>query len=252
MTVSPMTLKMMSMRTISRLVSWSRRRQGGQELLEFGLLLTVMVPLLLGTFVTGISLVRGIQTNQMDRDMTDMYIHGADFSTYPMQQVAQRLARGLNLQIGSTFANNVQSNTGNTGDVLVTVTQIMYVGATTDGNCVAVGAANCTNHDKFVFTERILFGNGTLATTNPSFFGNPGAGATITSAGVVQNYVTDANCVLPSAAQTAMQNLWQVSGGGRTPLTDGRVVYSVETYVQPMNFNLGIYTSSGVYARYFF
>ncbi len=240
------------MRTITRLVSWSRQRQSGQELLEFGLLLTVMVPLLLGTFVTGISLIRSIQTNQMDRDLTDMYIHGADFSTYPMQQVAQRLGRGLNLQIGSSFANNVQSNTSNSGDVLVTVTQIMYIGATTDANCVAVGAANCTNHDKFVFTERVLFGNGTLATTNPSSFGNPGAGAAITTAGVVQNYVTDSNCALPGAAQTAMQNLWQVSGGGRAPLTDGRALYSVETYVQPMNFNLGIYTSSGVYARYFF
>ena len=123
----------------------------------------MLIPLLLGTFVTGISLVRGIQTNQMDRDMTDMYIHGADFSTYPMQQVAQRLGRGLNLQIGSSFANNQQSNTSNSGDGLVTVTQIMCIGATTDANCVAVGAANCTNHDKFVFTERIQFGNGTLA-----------------------------------------------------------------------------------------
>ena len=73
-----------------------RRKQGGQELLEFGLLMTVMIPLLLGTFVTGIGLVRGIQTNQMDRDLADMYIHGADFSTYPMLQMAQRLGRGLN------------------------------------------------------------------------------------------------------------------------------------------------------------
>jgi len=233
-------------------VSRRRRRQSGQELLEFGLLLTVMIPLLLGTFVTGISMVRGIQTNQMDRDLTDMYIHGADFSTYPMQQVAQRLGRGLNLQIGSSFSNNQNSNTSNSGDVLVTVTQIMYIGATTDANCVAVGAANCTNHDKFVFTERIKFGNGTLATLNPSSFGDPGAGATITTAGVVQNYVTDSNAALPSSAQTAMQNLWQVNTSGRTPLTDGRAVYAVETYVQPMNFNLGIYTSSGVYARYFF
>jgi hypothetical protein len=241
-----------SIRRIRQLLAKSRRRQSGQELIEFGLLLSVMVPLLLGTFVTGISLTRGIQTNQMDRDMTDMYIHGADFSTYPMQQVAQRLARGLNLQIGSSFSNNEQSNTGNTGDVIVTVSQIMYIGPTTGGNCTAVGAANCTNHDGFVFTERILFGNGTLATSNPSFFGNPGAGATITAAGIVQNYVTDSNAALPSAAQTAMQNLWQVSGSGRTPLADGQVVYAVETYVQPMNFNLGIYTSSGVYARYFF
>ena len=102
----------MNMNTDKPVASRRRRKQSGQELLEFGLMLTVLIPLLLGTFVTGFSLVRGIQTNQMDRDMTDMYIHGADFSTYPMQQVAQRLARGLNLQIGSSFSNNEQSNTG--------------------------------------------------------------------------------------------------------------------------------------------
>jgi hypothetical protein len=242
----------MSIKAVSRVISSRRGRQGGQELLEFGLMLTVLVPLLLGTFVTGFSIVRGIQTNAMTRDMADMYIHGADFSTYSMQQVAQRLARGLNLQIGSTYSGNENANTGNTGDGLVTVSQVMYVGPTTGGNCIAVGAANCTNHDKFVFTERIQFGNGTLASQTPSFLGNPGSGATITSAGIVQNYVTDSRAALPSSNNTAMQNLWQVNTNGQIPLVDGQVVYVVETYIQAINFNLGIYTSTGTYARYFF
>jgi hypothetical protein len=242
----------MSMKITGAVVSRRRRKQSGQELLEFGLLLTVLVPLLQGTFVTGFSLVRGIQVNQMDRDVADMYIHGADFSTYPMQQMAQRLAKGLNLQIGSSFATNQQSNTSNGGDGLVTLSKMMWVGTTAEPNCLAVGAANCTNHDKFVFTERILFGNGTLSGQAPSSLGNPGAGVSITTAGIVQNYVTDSNAALPAASQTAMQNLWQINTGGRTPLADGRVVFVAETYVQPWNFNLGIYTSSGVFARYFF
>ena len=129
----------------------------------------------------------------------------------------------------------------------------MWVGTTVEGNCSSVGAANCTNHDKFVFTERILFGNGTLSSSlGASSLGALGNGASVTSGGIVQNYVTDSNAALPGAYQTAIQNLWQISGGGRTPLADGRVVYVVETYVQAMNFNLGIYTSSGVFARYFF
>jgi len=243
---------MTSAKILNRVASRIRRRESGQELLEFGLLIAVLVPLLLGTFVTGLSLVRSIQTNQMDRDLADMYIHGADFSTYPMQQVAQRLARGLNLQIGSSFTGNQKLNTGNSGDGLVTVSQVMWVGATTESNCVAVGAVNCTNHDKFVFTERIQFGNGTLSSQVPSSLGSPGAGASISSAGIVQNYVRDSNAALPGSAQTAMQNLWQVSGGGRTPLADGRVVYVVETYIQSLNLNLGIYSNGGVYARYFF
>ncbi len=95
-----------------------------------------------------------------------MYIHGGDFSTYPMQQEAQRLAQGLNLQIGASFAGNEQSNTGNSGNGIVTVTQIMWIGSTTSTSCVAVGATNCTNHDSFVYTQQIQFGNGTLASAN--------------------------------------------------------------------------------------
>src|SRR4051812_2696773 len=98
-----MRVREMNVRIRNRMGAWRRQRQSGQELLEFGLLISLLVPLLLGTFITGLSLVRSIQTNQMDRDMTDMYIHGADYSTYPMQQVAQRLARGLNMQIGASF-----------------------------------------------------------------------------------------------------------------------------------------------------
>ena len=197
--------------------------------------------MLLGTFVTGLSLVRSIQTNQMDRDLTDMYIHGADFSTYPMQQVAQRLGRGLNLQIGSSFTGNQKTNTGNGGDGLVTVTQIMYVGATTDTNCVAVGAANCTNHDKFVFTERIQFGNGTLVSQIPSSLGSRERAHLITSAGVVQNYVKDSKAALPGAAQTACKI------SGRFPRAGARLSPTAEPcmWLRP-TFDLSISTWASI------
>lgn len=114
-----------------------------------------------------------------------------------------------------------------------------------------MGAANCTNHDKFVFTERIQFGNGSMG--HPNSLGDPGGSAVITSSGMVQNYVRDSAAALPGAAQTAMQSLWQVNGGGRTPLSDGRVVYVVETYIQSLNLGLGNLSSAGgVSARYFF
>ena len=243
----------MNVKILRRASSRRRERLSGQELLEFGLMLTLLMPLLVGSFVTGFTIVRGIQTNSMTRDMADMYIHGADFSTYPMQQiVAQRLAKGLNLVIGASFNNNVQSNTGNAGDGLVTVTQVMYIGPTSSGNCQSVGAANCTNHDKFVFTERIQFGNGTLVSQTPSFLGNPGGSATITSAGVVQNYVTDSNAALSATANAAMVALWQVNTGGRIPLVDGQIVYGVESYIQAINLNLGNFKATGTYSRYFF
>jgi hypothetical protein len=236
----------MSRKAVSPVISSRRRRQSGQELIEFGLTLTLLMPLLVGTFVTGFSIVRGIQTNSITRDMADMYIHGADFSSYPMQQiVATRLARGLNLQIGSSFSGNNNANTGNAGDGLVTVSQIMWVGTT---GCTGT----CTNQNKFVFTERIKFGNGALASQTPSSLGDPGSGAVISSAGIVQNYRMDANAALPTAANAAMQALWQVNTGGRIPLTDGQAVYVVETYIQALSLNLGSFKPGGTYSRYFF
>ena len=83
-----------------------KKTQGGQEIIEFALVALLFVPLFLGSFVVGMNLIRSIQANQLCRDLTDMYIHGADFSTYPMEQLAQRLAQGLNLQIGSSFAGS--------------------------------------------------------------------------------------------------------------------------------------------------
>jgi Tfp pilus assembly protein PilW len=59
-----------------------KRRQRGQELIEFSLTALLLGSMLVGSFVTGMNLIRSIEANQACRDLTDMYIHGADFSTY--------------------------------------------------------------------------------------------------------------------------------------------------------------------------
>lgn len=225
-----------------------RQRQSGQEIVEFALIGLLFIPMLILAFVTGWGLIRSIQANQVCRDLTNMYIHGGDFSSYSMQQLAQRLAQGLNLQIGSSFTGNSTSNTSNGGDGIVTVTQIMYVGGTTSPNCLAVGTGNCTNHDSFVFTQRMQFGNGTLPTQTQ--LGNPTTSA-ISSQGILQSPVTDAGAKLPSSGQTNMANLWQVSGNGRAPLQDGQIVYVVEVYFRN-SLTLGAYPANGVYAVYYF
>ena len=228
-----------------------RQTQKGQEIVEFGFVALLFVPLFLGSFVLGMNLIRSNQANQVCRDLTDMYIHGADFSTYSMQQLASRLAQGLNLQIGSSFTGNQQANTGNSGNGLVTVTQIMWVGASTDPNCSSVGSGNCTNHDSFVFTQQVQFGNGTLASSSTVSLGSP-TGATLTGAGIVQNTMTDSHARLASTAQTAMQGLWQTTSNGQASLKDGQVVYVVETYFQSPDLSVGSLAGNGVYARYFF
>jgi hypothetical protein len=231
----------------------ARRRstERGQEILEFGLVAVLLVPMLIGAFVVGMNLIRSIQCNQVCRDLDNMYIHGGDFSTYPLQQEAQRLAQGLNLQIGSSFAGNQQSNTGNTGNGLVTVTQIMWVGSTSSANCVAVGASNCTNANSFVYTQQMQFGNGTLAGSTTVSLGTCPT-AIVNSSGIVQNYVTDSRAQIVGSAQTNLQALWQVNNGTTTALTDGQIAYVVETYFQSPDLSVGSLSGNGVYARYFF
>lgn len=229
-----------------------KKNQKGQEMVEFAIVIVLFVPLIMGSFIVGMNLIRSNYGNQVCRDLTDIYIHGGDFSTYPMQQLAQRLAQGLGLQIGASFTGNQQTNTSNSGNGLVTVTQIMWVGSTTSPNCVAVGAANCTNHDSFVYTQQIQFGNGNLANSSTVTLGNPGNGATLTTAGIVQNPVTDSNAKLASGPQAAMQGLWQTTNNGQTSLVDGQLVFIVETFFQSPDLSLGSMAGNGVYARYFF
>lgn len=228
-----------------------KKTQSGQEILEFALVAILFVPMFLGAFIVGMNLIRSIQANQVCRDLDDMYIHGGDFSTYPLQQEAQRLAQGLNLQIGSSFSGNEQSNTGNGGNGLVTVTQIMYIGPTTGANCTAVGADNCTNHDSFVYTQQIMFGNGTLASSSTQTLGQCPS-AIVNSSGIVQDFITDSRAALSGSAQSAMESLWQNGNANSTPLTDGQVSYVVETYFQSPDLSVGALSGNGVYARYFF
>jgi hypothetical protein len=228
-----------------------KKTQTGQEILEFGLAAIFLVPMFLGAFIVGMNLIRSIQTNQVCRDLCSMYIHGGDFSTYPLQQEAQRLSQGLSLQIGSSFAGNQQSNIGNAGNGLVTVTQIMWIGGTTGANCIAVGASNCTNTNSFVFTQQIQFGNGTLASSSTATLGSPPA-AVMNTSGIVQNYITDTRAQIPSPAQANLQGLWQVNNGTTTALSDGQIAYVVETYFQSPDLSVGNLSGNGVYARYFF
>jgi hypothetical protein len=246
----------MNISTAKHATARRRRTQSGQEIMEFGLSAVLLVPMLIGAFVVGMNLIRSIQCNQVARDLDSMYIHGGDFSTYPMQQEAAKLAQGLNLQVGSSFTGSEQSNTGNGGNGLVTVSQIMWIGGPTSASCVAVGgSANCTNQNSFVFTQQIQFGNGTLANANTVTVGQCPT-AIMNTAGVVQNYITNAQAALAGSAQTNMQALWQtslaVSGGAATPLSDGQVAYIVETYFQSPDLNVGSLSGNGVYARYFF
>jgi hypothetical protein len=242
-----------------QIASHRLRGQKGQEFIMFGLMiLFVYTPLLLWMFVMGMSMIVSIQTNNLARDMDNMYIHGTDFSTYGAQQLAQLVATGLDLEFpvfgatGGTTNLNQAKNVGSSGNGLIWVTQVMYVGATTDPLCTSVGASNCASPNSFVYTQQIEFGNSSLTTQKDTSVGYYG-GSGITSSGVISAPLTDSTAKLGSTYQTAMKNLWQTTSNGQASLVDGQTIYIVEAFFQTPTLNLGsLYKSPGTYARYFF
>jgi len=235
----------------------------------FGLVvLFIYAPLLLWMFVTGMNMVESIQINNLTSDLDNMFIHGTDFSTYGAQELAQTLSNGLGLQFpafGTTSGvtnTNQATNEGTSGNGIIWVTQIMYVGSTTSPECASLGTGvTCTNANSFVYTKQVVFGNSNLTSqknTSVGTYSGPActsgsSTACITDGGVITNPLTDSNAKLAAAYQTAMDNQWQTTADGQTSLTDGQVVYIVESYFQTPTLSLGtVYQSGGSYARYFY
>ncbi len=231
-----------------RIVSARRKRQqGGNELIEFGLLLTLLMPLFLGMFVTGFNLVRANQGNMIARDLGDLYIHGTDFSTSGAQNLAVRLSVGLGLQ--PNFSGGGNNATGiTTGNGLVMLSQVTFIGG---ASCVAAGFAptGCPNYNHFVFTQRVIVGNKNLqfnGTTVQSALGAVSGGASVTSSGGVNNYIIDPNARLDAAHEATFSALWSPA------LTDGQLVYASEVWFASQDLTVSSLSGQGVYARFFF
>ncbi len=234
----------------------SRRRQiaqRGQQAVEFLLVAIVFIPALMGMFIVGWNMIRTIQTKEVVRDLDSLFIKGTDFSTYQAQQLAQRLASGLDLQFPS-FSGSIATNTAASGSGIIIVTQLMYVGPTTGSQCASVGASNCVNHDSFVFTKRIEFGSSTWLAAHPSAIGEyTGTGTdALSSQGVVPSVLTNTSAKVASAGQALLNNDFQSNNAGQTDIVDGQFIFVVEGYFDTPAFSLGNLTSQGVYSRFYF
>jgi hypothetical protein len=207
-----------------------KKTQSGSEMIEFAFVSLLLVPMFLGMFITGMNLIRIISVRQMTASVGSMYIKGADFSTYNMQLLARRLAGGLGLQIGS-FTGNKAQNGGNAGNGVVILTQITYIGTPTCAT-LPTGTA-CTNQNKYVFTQRIVFGN---SSQKGSSLGNPTA--TVDALGRVANYITDGGAVCGLC-----NSLFP------TQLTDGQYGYVSEVYFASPDLDVSALSGQGVYAR---
>ncbi len=140
-------------------------------MVELGLALSVVFPLLFGVGAVGIRLGRTLQATQLTRDVAHMYAWGTDFSLAGTQAIARTLSQDFKL-------------TGTGESVLLFST--VYVVQQTD--CNAAGLKTCPNLNLPVFRQRVVIGNPAVHTSQ---FGTPpaayiGSGGNIAAANYCQ------------------------------------------------------------------
>jgi len=192
------------------------RRQQGSSLLELLFISILLIfPLLFGTFVFGMRLVRANQVSEVCRDAGHMYAYGVNFSQASSQQVLAQLAQGLKM-------------TATGGNGVVILSTITFIAST---DCVAGGypSGTCPNLNQTVFTNRIVVGNPSLAINSQlqtSAFGTPDAGI-LDSSGTIKlaDYLANSSAVA--------SNFYQI-----IPLTSLQSAYVAEAFFQAPDFNL--------------
>jgi hypothetical protein len=243
------------MRTTIPIRGRRRKAQRGSEIVEFAALAFFLVPTFLWAFINGMNLIRMNEANQVTRDIGDLYIHGVDYSTYEAQAVAQKLAGGFGLSVGSSFAGNNPANNSNGGNGFVVLAQITYIGAP---SCASLpNGVSCTNQNQYVFTQYVSFGNSSLQINGAqvhSAMGTPNiplttaAGCTgsvseacMNTSGIINNYITGANALCTPCAAFF-----------QTQLSDGQVAYVAETFFSSPDLNFTAYPAGGIHSMDFF
>jgi hypothetical protein len=199
-------------------------QQRGNTMLEFALVVSFAMPLLLYTFELGMTLSRSIQVRTVNRDAGSMFVRNIDFSLPVNQQILIRIAQGLGITL-------------NAGSGVVILSKVMYIG---DLECGAGGLAanstSCPNHNQYVFLKRNVIGN---AGMRASSFGTPAPGLLASDGSIsMHSYLTE-----PTCAATGFGAILTLSGG--------EMSFLAETFYLSSGLTLpGI--SSGTYARNFF
>ena len=201
-----------------------RKRQRGNQVIEFALCSVFLVPLFLGTVVLGMRLGRSIQVTQVVRDTAHMYARFVDFAKTGNQEMVVRIASGLKM-----------TRTGGNGVVILS--QVMQIG---DQQCAEGGVAipDCFNRTRSVVIHRVVIGNSSLrqsslATPTPALVGADGKIAPV-------NYLREASVVATNFASMLVLN-------------SGELAYVVEGYfISPELDSFGAYLPSGVYSRCIF
>jgi hypothetical protein len=197
----------------------SENRRGGASV-EFAFALLVLLPLLLGSGVTGANLIRTLQIVQLARDAGHMYARNIDFSLPGNQKMLIQVGQDLGL-----------STSG--GSAVVILSNLTYV----DKNaCAAAGAVDwsgnptsaCTNYTKWVFTQRLVIGNAAVKTSN---YGSPltsGPTAVVVDPTTGRIPLADYVKKTGAVAQFSAINPYAVVGGVAQGLPSGQSLYLAE------------------------
>lgn len=199
------------------------KKEAGNALIEFALVATFALPLLLGTVVVGVTIIRGVQTSQVGRDAGHMYAMNVDFSQSANQDVIVRLAQPRTM-----------TRTG--GDGVVILSKIIKVYQV---DCAAAGlsSGSCTNLNETVFTHRVVIGNSSL---RRSAFQPAGSTLSVDAQCNVLNPLTDTNARATNFSSLLAQNA-------------GDIAYVSEAYFSSPDLGFQSYLPvTGNYARSIF
>jgi hypothetical protein len=153
----------------------------------------------MGTVTTGIGLGKSIQVSQVARDAGHMFVRQVGFSQPTNKEIIVRLSRGLRMTL-----------TGGNGTVILT--QVLMIGP---NECTAGGltAAQCTNINRAVITQRLVVGNASLYA---SAIGTPNSNLIKADGTIlVDDYLKNTSCrantlstggTNPSTGQLTLQN----------------------------------------------
>jgi hypothetical protein len=203
------------------------RSTRGVSTIEFAFSTLILVPLLLGSGVVGVNLIRSLQVVQLARDAGHMYARNINFALTGNKKILLRIGKDLGLGLTD-------------GSSVVILSALTYV----DKNaCAAAGAVDsygeptsaCTNYTRWVFTQRIVIGNASLKS---SVYGSPltsgPTGVTVDSSTgkiTLSDYVKKAGAV----AQFSAMNPYSVVGGNAQGLPSGQLLYVSEAAANGWN-----------------
>jgi hypothetical protein len=214
--------------------------RGGASV-EFALVLLVLVPLLLGTGVVGVNMIRTLQTVQLARDAGHMYARGVDFSQPGNQTILLQLGQSVGLATGST------------GSAVITLSSLTYVDKAA---CASAGDVNasgnptsaCTNFGDWVFTQFMVIGNSGLRRNgigSPLTSGPTGVTVNATTGQIaIAQYVALAGAV----ATFSSINPYSVVNGTAQGLPSGQYLYIAEAGVR--GFSMAPFVTNGMTYSY--